>query len=54
MTTTYNERECYKCGVALVVPRYDDSAYSYCSACAFSKLGMVYDNRTSTGGNNDR
>ena len=53
MTTLYNERECYKCGVALVVPRYDDSAYSYCQACAFSKLG-VYDNRTSNGGNDDR
>jgi len=53
MTTLYNERECYKCGVALVVPRYDDSAYSYCQACAFSKLG-VYDSRTLNGGNDDR
>lgn len=53
MTTLYNERECYKCGVALVVPRYDDSAYSYCQACAFSKLG-VYDYRTLNTGDYDR
>jgi len=45
MTTTYKQRECYKCGVDLVVPHYDDSEHVYCQPCAFSKLG-VYDNRT--------
>lgn len=43
----YTLRECYKCGVALVVPHHDDSTYTYCQACAFSKLGITaYDNRT--------
>ena len=46
MTTTYKKRECYKCGVGLVVPDYDDSAYAYCQPCAFSKIGEPYDNRT--------
>jgi hypothetical protein len=45
MTTTYKQRECWKCGVALVVPDYDDSTYTYCQPCAFSKIG-VYDYHT--------
>lgn len=44
MKTQYTQRECYKCGVALVVPNYDLSDYAYCQACAFSKI--MYDNRT--------
>jgi len=40
MITIYNQRECWKCGVALVVPDYDDSTYTYCQPCAFSKLGV--------------
>jgi hypothetical protein len=46
MTTIYKQRECYKCGVGLVVPHYDDSTYAYCQPCAFSKIGGPYDNRT--------
>lgn len=47
----YILRDCYKCGVALVVPDYDDTDYAYCQACAFSKI--MYDNRT-VGSGNDR
>lgn len=44
MKAIYKQRECWKCGVALVVPDYDDSTYTYCQACAFSKI--MYDNHT--------
>jgi hypothetical protein len=46
MTTAYIQRECWKCGVALVVPDYDDSTHTYCQACAFSKIGEPFGIRT--------
>lgn len=39
MNSTYIERKCYKCDVAIMVISHDVSERYYCHSCAMLKLG---------------
>lgn len=43
----YERKDCYKCGIPLVVSVLDVSDYNYCTTCAWDKMNyQPYDNHT--------